>query len=159
MAVKPTPAIDRILRRTSKPDGEFGCWHCTLGMLPNGYSTVAVWDPEAKRAWPRRSHRVAYEHYRGPIPDGLVIDHLCSVRNCINPAHLEAVTIGENTRRGESPAAVTARNGYCQRGHEMTLDNVHVHHSCRECERQGRRRRRSATVSSAPVGVAVGRRA
>lgn len=144
MGTKATPPIDRIMRRVTKPDGEYGCWISSLGRLPSGYSTVAVWDPEAGRAWPRRSHRVVYEHYRGPIPAGLVIDHLCSERACVNPAHLEPVTISENTRRGDSPAAITRRLGVCRRGHEMTPDNVLVHHTCRTCEKLGRRRRRSA---------------
>jgi hypothetical protein len=43
---------------------------------------------------------VYYEHHVGPIPDGLVIDHLCRVHNCVNPEHLEPVTPAENTRRG-----------------------------------------------------------
>lgn len=46
-----------------------------------------------------RAHRFAYEELVGPIPDGLTIDHLCRVRNCVNPDHMEPVTLAENTRR------------------------------------------------------------
>lgn len=48
----------------------------------------------------KMAHRVVYEREVGPIPDGLVLDHLCRVRACVNPSHLEPVTIGENARRG-----------------------------------------------------------
>lgn len=47
------------------------------------------------------AHRAAYEALRGPIPEDRVLDHLCRVRRCYNPWHLEIVTIGENVRRGE----------------------------------------------------------
>ena len=50
----------------------------------------------------RGAHRVAYEHFIGPVPDGLQLDHLCRVRSCVNPWHLEPVTVGENIRRGHA---------------------------------------------------------
>ncbi|WP_338185886.1 HNH endonuclease signature motif containing protein [Jatrophihabitans sp.] len=50
-----------------------------------------------------QAHRWSYEHFVGPIPDGLEIDHLCAVTSCVNPAHLEAVTPDENKRRGPLP--------------------------------------------------------
>ena len=64
-----------------------------------------------------RAHRVAYAAVYGPIPVGLVIDHLCRVKLCVNPTHLEAVSHGENTRRGVGPAAVNATKTHCPRGH------------------------------------------
>jgi hypothetical protein len=69
----------------------------------------------------RYAHRAAYEEAYGPIPDGLVIDHLCRVRWCCNPEHLEAVTNRENILRGESPPARNARKERCDRGHELTF--------------------------------------
>jgi hypothetical protein len=69
-------------------------------------------------------------HLVGPILDGLVIDHLCSVRRCCNPDHLEAVTNAENTRRGESPPQVVRRARACKRGHDVSNGG-----KCRECNR------------------------
>lgn len=72
------------------------------------------------------SHRFAYELLVGPIPEGLVIDHLCRVPLCCNPLHLEPVTNHENIRRGESPAAIAVRLNRCIRGHEFTEANTYV---------------------------------
>lgn len=79
------------------------------GILPNDYIVDAngcwIWQHQCCPAGYGRAgqslaaHRLAYEWAKGPIPDGLTVDHLCYVRNCINPDHLEAVTLGENTRR------------------------------------------------------------
>ncbi len=93
------------------------------------------------------AHRWIYGQVVGPIPEGLTLDHLCRVRNCVNPAHLEPVTHEVNVRRGESPSTVTARTGVCQRGHAMTPDNVYVSPSdgaraCRECRNLSNRARR-----------------
>jgi hypothetical protein len=86
-----------------------------------------------------RVHRAAYELHVGPIPDGLVIDHLCRVPACCNPAHLEPVTIGENTRRGEQGLP----RSHCRRGHELSGENVGVSKSgnrfCKECNRTRKR--------------------
>lgn len=82
-----------------------------------GYGIVSV-DGNRKRA-----HRVAYEAARGPIPDGLVIDHLCRVRNCVKPAHLEAVTSMENMRRGLSFRLRNGMDDSCVNGHLYTVEN------------------------------------
>lgn len=92
------------------------------------------------------SHRFAYELLVGPVPMGLHIDHLCRVRSCCNPAHLEAVTKAENDRRGMSPFGINAQKTHCIRGHEFTLANTYVRpdgdgHQCRTCKREDSRRR------------------
>lgn len=72
---------------------ESGCWLWTLSVGGPGYGNA--WDGERVRT----AHRYAYTWIVGPVPDGLVLDHLCKVRRCVNPAHLEPVTQGENMRR------------------------------------------------------------
>lgn len=83
----------------------------------NGYWRITI---EGQRVY---AHRHAYEQANGPIPDGLVLDHLCRNRWCCNPDHLEPVTNEENIRRGESPPARNARKLLCPEGHEYDLQS------------------------------------
>src|SRR4030095_8386540 len=99
-----------------------------------------------------RAHRLAYEIYKGPIPYGLVIDHVkskgCTRRDCVNPDHLEAVTQMENIHRGGNFQKET-----CVNGHEMTGYNVFVDRKgwrrCRECHNE--RMRREVYLGPEPV--------
>jgi len=75
------------------------CWFWG-GRLLNGYGIIQIYDREKQKQKAFRPHRLAYEFCKGPIPPGLVIDHLCRNPACVNPAHLEAVTMLENLRRG-----------------------------------------------------------
>jgi hypothetical protein len=70
------------------------------------------------------AHRVSYEAFVGPIPNGREIDHLCRVRACINPLHLEAVTPQVNVRRGTSPGAEALRRLNCMYGHPYAVHGV-----------------------------------
>ena len=80
------------------------------------------------------AHRVAYELTNGPIPDGLELDHLCRVRHCVNPSHIEAVTHRENTLRGTGPIPHRARQSHCKHGHEFTPENTYrLPNGCRHC--------------------------
>ncbi len=71
-----------------------------------------------------RAHRVIYQIFVERIPDALQCDHLCKVRHCVNPAHIEAVTAAINNARSESPAAINARKTHCPLGHPLTPDNI-----------------------------------
>lgn len=96
----------------------------------------------------KTAHVRAYEHFVGPVPEGMVVDHLCRVTLCCAPDHLEPVTQAENIRRGLR-GALFAR---CKNGHEMTPANTYRRkdnpgrRQCRRCksDREHARRRRTA---------------
>lgn len=89
------------------------------------------------------AHRVSYETFIAPIPEGLAIDHLCSVRHCINPLHLEAVSLRTNTLRGRG-VLVNKLKTHCPLGHEFTLENTLYNSKrwriCKTCETARRAR-------------------
>lgn len=123
-------------------DGPFGCWLWRGATQPAGYGIFRV---DHRNVY---AHRVSYELLKESLLPGLQVDHLCRVRNCVNPEHLEAVTMQENIRRGISPAALNARKTHCKRGHELLGANLAVIKSngrtfrgCRECARAKDRRR------------------
>lgn len=120
--------------------GPDACWEWTGARSTAGYGYC--WFGGKTQS----AHRVAYLIARGPIPAGLHIDHLCRNRGCVNPAHMEAVEPGENTRRGMSPGAVSVRMNRCRRGHEFTPENTYTtpggQRMCRECCRARDRERR-----------------
>lgn len=71
-----------------------------------------------------RAHRYMWVLMRGPIPENLQIDHLCRVRNCVNPQHMELVTNVENILRGKSFSAINARKTHCPQGHPYSDENT-----------------------------------
>lgn len=113
------------------------CWQWTGSLVADGYGQIWTSGPQRERLW---AHRYAYELLVGPVPEGLCIDHLCRNRGCVNPAHMEPVTLAENTRRGPNRSKT-----HCPHGHPYDADNTYVCPStgaryCRECHRASARR-------------------
>lgn len=121
---------------------EDGCWKWTypLKRCPNGDYGSCHLNGQNMGAY-----RAAWILFRGPIPDGLTIDHLCRNTRCVNPDHLEPVTHRENVLRGEGLAAVNARKTHCIRGHEFTAENIIRNgrkRACRTCVNVAQKRNR-----------------
>lgn len=141
---------ERFLRLVSEEPNS-GCWLWLGCTDPKGYGHFRLNGSICK------AHRVAYELFVGPIPFGLQLDHLCRVKGCVNPAHLEAVTNSENQRRtrGRRPlwglAAIEAKRTHCPQGHPYSESNTYRwrrQRRCRECNRlqaQKQRRKGKAT--------------
>jgi hypothetical protein len=119
-------------------DTETGCWNWTAGKNSWGYGTFWL------NGRNERAHRFSYEALIGTIPGGLHIDHLCRNRKCVNPAHMEPVTLQENTRRGESGWKQAAKS-HCPKGHPYAGSNLYLHvqpsgprRHCRTCRNEAR---------------------
>ena len=150
----------KIVRRES------GCWEWSgAHFQTTGYAIFNVPSPKDGRWRPATAHRIGYQLFVGPIPDGLNIDHLCRNRGCVNPAHLEPVQQRTNMLRGDAPSAISVRTNRCQRGHEFTPQNTHVRirngkpkRDCRECVRERDRARNKTEKRRAQHRAAYWRR-
>ncbi|MFL5911455.1 MAG: HNH endonuclease signature motif containing protein, partial [Gaiellaceae bacterium] len=146
-------------------DEATGCWLWTGTKHGHGYGIIKHGPAASRRSL--RAHRVAYELFVGPIPEGLELDHLCRVRHCVNPAHLEPVTTRENLLRGETLTARHAAKTHCDNGHEYTPENTRVSargwRDCRtcSCERSmaSYRRNRESRLAAKRARHAEGRHA
>jgi hypothetical protein len=132
------PIADRFW---AKVDKSGDCWEWTAGKNQYGYGTFGADNVR----W--LAHRWAYTHLVAPIPEGMQVDHLCRNRACVNPAHMELVTSGENTRRGLAGQHVrewAEQRTHCPHGHAYDEANTRwvnegpknkPRRQCRECDR------------------------
>lgn len=151
--LKKLPRLTLKERLLAKTDQTGDCWVWRGSRLKSGYGQIGI--QRDGRTVPQLVHRVSYEIFIGPIPDGLQIDHLCRNTSCLNPSHLEAVTPSENMHRGMSPVFVIRRSGKCKYGHELTPENTYTckstgYRRCRKCQRRqlkaARDRRKAASL-------------
>ena len=127
----------------------WGCWIWQAGRTPDGYGGIQIGD-----RW-TMAHRWAYEYWRGKIPEGLELDHLCRKRACVNPYHLEAVTHRVNMMRSVSLAVTNARLTHCKHGHAFEGHNLirrrNGQRDCRACQYRQQRayqERRKAAIQT-----------
>jgi hypothetical protein len=109
------PPVERFWRHV-EPEPNTGCWLWAGGLSGGGYGVLAIGRADEGLV---KAHRFSFVEFRGPIPEGLELDHLCRVRRCVNPHHLEPVTRSQNFLRGEHPTAINVRAGTCPHGHSM----------------------------------------
>lgn len=105
-----------------------GCWLWAGAISGSGYGRVK--KPRSREA--EQAHRAVYKILRGPIPEGLVLDHKCRTRCCVNPAHLRPLTNKENILCGTSPSARHAHKLVCDNGH--SLADAYVVNGTRKCK-------------------------
>jgi hypothetical protein len=126
---------ERIASRI-EPAPPSGCWLWMGACNSHGYGHAGV----ARKTV--TIHRLVYETVVGPVPMGLTLDHLCRVRPCCDPRHMEAVTMRENLLRGESPMARMARRVSCEKcGGALGYINKGAPWSCRPCHRRAKHER------------------
>lgn len=127
--------IKDFLRFWSKVEKTDSCWNWKAYTDKDGYGTFWYKGTNVK------AHRFSYEITNEKISNELVIDHLCKNTSCVNPSHLEIVTIKENTLRGISFSALNAKKTHCPKGHEYIENNTQLTNKgksrkCRICSRK-----------------------
>ncbi|KKL96846.1 hypothetical protein LCGC14_1840390 [marine sediment metagenome] len=125
MAIVKVPTEERFFSHVQKTSG---CWLWTASRDKNGYGAFSYRRRKQGVNRSLRAHRWAYEHLVGPIPKGYLIDHICRIPACVNPAHLRTVTPRENTiLNSRSHQARNAAKTHCKRGHPLSGPNVWIH--------------------------------
>lgn len=134
--------LKRFLKHVDKSAD--GCWHWIGSKNRKGYGHF-LWHGVGPMA-----HRCAWTLLRGPIPEKLQVDHLCKVRSCVNPDHMELVTLQENVRRSDVGLHQRQKT-HCPRGHEYAGRNLYVNRKaqriCRTCNAMSQKHYRGVPES------------
>jgi HNH endonuclease len=107
--------------------GDSGCWLWTGRTNGKDYAQTTV---GSKKAY---VYRVLYVYLKGSFPQGTEVDHLCRVRRCVNPAHIEPVTHQENMKRGKTISALNLQKSTCPQGHAYSGTNSRGDRICHPC--------------------------
>ena len=128
MSVITRPEMQVEMRSRVSIDAK-GCWVWRGNTNPAGYGKASIFGHRGALA-----HRLSWLAFRGQIPEGLTIDHLCFNPPCVNPDHLRLLTVEENHRNKKS-----ATKTHCKHGHPLSGDNLHIRRNgsrkCRACDR------------------------
>lgn len=145
---QPRDWVKHFWSRVDKTGGPDACWPWTKARNADGYGVVATEKGPLATA-----HRTAFELTVGPVPKGLMLDHICHTndctlgthcphRRCCNPKHLRPVTNAENASPERAFRDRSHRVTACPHGHEYTPENTrtdrHGHRRCRACDRNRR---------------------
>lgn len=128
----PLRVVARFLDCVDMPEDPTDCWIWMMSLMRTGYGQIG-WQDQGQRSH-QLAHRIAYVVWHGPIPEGLVVDHLCHRRACCNPHHLRLTTNAENAADNGQPTKT-----HCPRGHPY--DEINTYHDaaggrrCRACAR------------------------
>lgn len=154
---------ERFWAKTTSGAG--GCWIWTGADDGYGYGSLSVGSRANGTKRAVRAYRYAYERIVGSVPEGLQLDHLCRVRRCVNPAHLEPVTRRVNLLRGMTITRANAEKTHCPRQHPYDSANTYVTkrgtRACRACSRLHQARRRmggTAPLAAGPLDSPAGPR-
>lgn len=142
-------SVEREARVWDQIDATGDCWLWATN-IRKGYGHLVVKDRGHRHFL--TAHRLVWYWLVGPIENKLELDHLCRVRRCVNPAHLEPVTHQTNQRRGWGVSGICASKRRCQNGHPFTGENLVIHsdgrRACRICETAHNRRHRVRSRAS-----------
>lgn len=159
--VKELPVEERFWPKVNKsgpiPEGQTDlgpCWVWTGALTGSNYGAFTDRAISTARRGFVLAHRWSYQAAHGPIPDGLHLDHLCRNPPCVNPAHLEPVTVAENLLRSDiAPSTINGAKTHCPQGHPYSPENTRITpqpgRECKECRRETTRRFRARKAQAA----------
>ncbi len=136
---RPRLNLKEQIKKRFNIDEDTGCWVWNSFLTNKGYGKITSMGKTY------HAHRLSYEFFKGEIPDGFVLDHLCRNPKCVNPDHLEIVTMRENILRGCGLAAINAQRTHCVNGHEFSGKNTYYRKDrygrcCKVCRKERSRR-------------------